>query len=129
MFSVLFGAAWLFAPPTGLPHHSFAAVFDVARPVEFTGTITRIDWTNPHAWIHMDVEGAEETVENWSVELLGINTLLKQGWRPETAKPGDVVSVTGFGARDGSTSANASSVTVVGTGEQIWVSASRDSQE
>ena len=91
VFSVLFGAAWLFAAMPGLPHHSFAAVFDVARPVEFTGTITRIDWTNPHAWIHMDVEGAEGNVENWSVELLGINTLLKQGWRPETAKPGDAV--------------------------------------
>lgn len=129
MLSVLFGALWLFAATPGLPHHSFAAVFDVARPVEFTGTITRIDWTNPHAWIHMAVEGAEGNVENWSVELLGINTLLKQGWRPETANPGDVVSVTGFGARDGSTSANASSVTMVETGEQIWVSASRDSQE
>ena len=77
----------------------------------------------------MDVEDAEGNVENWSVELLGINTLLKQGWRPETAKPGDVVSVTGFGARDGTTSANASSVTVMETGEQLWVSASREGQE
>ena len=127
--SVLVGVVWLLAATPGLSHHSFAAVFDVARPVEFTGTITRIDWTNPHAWIHMDVEDTEGNVENWSVELLGINTLLKQGWRPETAQPGDVVSVSGFGARDGSTSANASSVTMLETGEQIWVSASRDSQE
>ncbi len=126
VFSVLVGVAWSLTATPGLTHHSFAAVFDVARPVELTGTITRIDWTNPHAWIHMDVEDAEGNVENWSVELLGINTLLKQGWRPDTAGPGDVISVSGFGARDGSTSANASSVTMVETGEQLWMSASRD---
>ena len=129
VFSVLVGVVWLLAATPGQSHHSFAAVFDVARPLEFTGTITRIDWTNPHAWIHMDVEDAEGNVENWSVELLGINTLLKQGWRPEAANPGDVVSVTGFGARDGSTTANASSVTMMETGEQLWVSASREGQE
>ena len=125
VFSVLVGVAWLLPATPGLAHHSFAAVFDVARPVELSGTITRIEWTNPHAWIHMDVEGAEGNVENWSVELLGINTLLKQGWTPETAQPGDVISVVGFGARDGSTSANASSVIMEETGEQIWESASR----
>lgn len=125
VFSVLVGVAWLLSAAPGLTHHSFSAVFDVARPVEMTGTITRIEWTNPHAWIHMDVEGAEGNVENWSVELLGINTLLKQGWTPETAQPGDVISVVGFGARDGSTSANASSVIMEETGEQIWESASR----
>ena len=108
-----------------MAHHSFSTVFDVARPVELTGAITRIEWTNPHAWIHIEVEGAEGNVENWSVELLGINTLLKQGWTPETAQPGDVISVVGFGARDGSTSANASSVVMVETGEQLWASESR----
>ena len=125
VFSVLVGVAWLFSATSGLAHHSFAAVFDVARPLELTGAITRIDWTNPHAWIHMDVEDGEGNVENWSVELLGINTLLKQGWTPETAQPGDVISVVGFGARDGSASANASTVTMVETGEQLWASESR----
>ena len=125
VLSVPVGVAWLLAATSGLAHHSFAAVFDVARPLELTGAITRIDWTNPHAWIHMEVEGAEGNVENWSVELLGINTLLKQGWTPETAQPGDVISVVGFGARDGSNSANASTVTMVETGEQLWASESR----
>lgn len=129
VFSVLFGVAWLLTATPGLSHHSFAAVFDVARPVAFTGTITRIDWTNPHAWIYLDVEDDEGNVENWSVELLGVNTLLKQGWRPNSAQSGDVISVTGFGARDGSTSANASSVTLLETGEQLWASVSRESQE
>ncbi len=125
VFAVLAGVAWLLSATSGLAHHSFAAVFDVARPLELTGAITRIDWTNPHAWIHMDVEDGEGNVENWSVELLGINTLLKQGWTPETAQPGDVINVVGFGARDGSTSANASTVTMVETGEQLWASESR----
>ena len=125
VFAVLAGVAWLLSATSGLTHHSFAAVFDVARPLELTGAITRIDWTNPHAWIHMDVEDGEGNVENWSVELLGINTLLKQGWTPETAQPGNVINVVGFGARDGSTSANASTVTMVETGEQLWASESR----
>ena len=125
LISVVVGVACLLTAASGLAHHSFAAVFDVARPLELTGAITRIDWTNPHAWIHMDVEDGEGNVENWSVELLGINTLLKQGWTPETAQPGDVINVVGFGARDGSTSANASTVTMVETGEQLWASESR----
>lgn len=128
-FSVLVGMMWLLSATPGMAHHSFSAVFDVARPVEMTGTITRIEWTNPHAWIHIAVEGAEGNVENWSVELLGINTLLKQGWTPETAQPGDVISVVGFGARNGSTSANASSVIMVETGEQLWASATREDQQ
>ena len=56
VLSVLFGVAWLLAAAPGLSHHSFAAVFDVSRPIDITGTVTRIDWTNPHAWIHLDVE-------------------------------------------------------------------------
>ena len=125
VLTVFVGLASILVEIPGSAHHSFSAVFDVARPVELTGAITRIEWTNPHAWIHIEVEGAEGNVENWSVELLGINTLLKQGWTPETAQPGDVISVVGFGARDGSTSANASSVIMVETGEQLWASESR----
>ena len=109
-----------------MSHHSFAAVFDVNRRVEFTGTVRRLEWTNPHAWIYLDVEDAESNGESWSVELLGVNTLLKQGWNPDILQPGDVISVEGFGARDGSTSANASVVTVVETGEKLWVAASRE---
>jgi len=130
MFSVFVGVAWLFAAAPAVPHHSFAAVFDINRPIEFTGTITRLEWTNPHAWIHLDVEDANGNVQSWSIELIGINTLLKNGWTPDVLIPGDVINVKGFGARDDSTSGNASVVTMVDTGEQLWVSASReDSQE
>ncbi|NNC64549.1 MAG: hypothetical protein HKN84_07170 [Gammaproteobacteria bacterium] len=126
VFSILFGFAWLLAAAPGMSHHSFAAVFDVSRPVDITGTVTRLEWTNPHAWIYLDVEDADGDVEAWRVELLGINSLLKQGWTPQVLNPGDLIQVTGFGARDGSNSANATGVMIVSTGEQLWVSAPRD---
>lgn len=126
VFSMSVGVAWLLAAAPALPHHSFAAVFDISRPIEVTGTVTRLEWTNPHAWIHIEVEAADGEQQSWRIELLGINTLLKQGWKPDVLKPGDVISVKGFGTRDGSTAANASVVTIADTGEQLWVSATRE---
>lgn len=123
---VLAGTAWLMAATTSFAHHSFAAVFDINRPIDFTGTVTRLEWTNPHAWIHVAVEAGDGDVQSWSVELLGINTLLKQGWTPGILNPGDAINVKGYGARDGSTSANASVVTLIDTGEELWVSESRE---
>ncbi len=101
-------------------------MFDINQPIEFTGTVARLEWTNPHAWIHLDVEDANGDVASWAVELIGINTLLKQGWRPDVLRPGDVINVQGYAARDGSASANASAITIVETGEELWVSASRE---
>jgi len=118
--SVFLVVAWLVGAAPAVAHHSFAAVFDVNRPIELTGTVTRLQWTNPHAWIHIEVEDVDGNLNAWSVELLGINTLLKQGWTPDVLKPGDVIHVEGFGARDGSTSGNASQVTMVDTGQQLW---------
>jgi len=126
VFSVIVGVAWLLAALPAAPHHSFSAVFDINRPIELTGTVARLQWTNPHAWIYIDVEDADGSVQTWSVELLGINSLLKQGWTPDILKPGDVVHVKGFGAKDGSTSSNASVFTMADTGEQLWVSAPRE---
>jgi hypothetical protein len=125
-FSVFVSVGWLLLAAPALPHHSFAAVFDINRPIEFTGTVTRLEWTNPHAWIYIDAEDANGNVQNWSIELLGINTLLKQGWKPGILKAGDVVQVKGFGARDGSTRGNASVFTLVATGQQLWVSTTRE---
>ncbi|MGI9259637.1 MAG: DUF6152 family protein [Gammaproteobacteria bacterium] len=119
-------AGWLLAASASFAHHSFAAVFDINRPIDFTGTVTRLEWTNPHAWIHVAVEDADGGVQSWSIELLGINTLLKQGWTPGILNPGDAINVKGYGARDGSTSANASVVTLIDTGEELWVSESRE---
>lgn len=104
-------------------HHSFSAEFDVGRPVEITGTVTSIEWTNPHAWVHIETVDDEGNRESWAVELLGINTLVRSGMSPRTVKAGDVLTVTGYGARNGTNTANASSVTRADTGETLWTSA------
>lgn len=122
VFSVLVGLASVFSSVAALAHHSFSAEFDVGRPVDITGTVTEIEWTNPHAWIHMDVVGEEGEIQSWEIELLGINALVRNGMTPETAKPGEVFTVTGFGSRDGTNTANASSVTKTETGESLWSS-------
>src|SRR5690606_11854655 len=69
-------------------HHSFSAEFDIGRPVEITGTVTKIEWTNPHAWIHLETE-ADGKREEWAVEMLGINALVRSGVSPTTVKAGD----------------------------------------
>ena len=125
LVSVISVAIALMAVP-GLTHHSFSAEFDVGRPVEFTGTITRVEWTNPHAWLFMVTEDADGNLEDWAVELLGINTLMRRGLTRDSIKPGDRLSIEGFGARDGSNTANASLVTDAQSGEEIWVSAVGD---
>ena len=95
-----------------LAHHSFAAEYDAKKPVNLTGSITKIEWTNPHAKFYVDVKDASGTVTNWELELGSPNGLMRLGWSPKTLKPGDTVSVTGFAARDGSNLANAQNVTL-----------------
>jgi hypothetical protein len=121
--SISMAFAALLASMSAVAHHSFSAEFDIGRPVELTGTVTEIEWTNPHAWIHIETKGDDGSTEQWAVELLGINTLARSGLTPRTVKAGDVLTVTGFGARNGSNAANASSVTRTETGETLWTSA------
>lgn len=104
-------------------HHSFSAEFDVGRPVELTGSVVELEWTNPHAWVHLDVENAAGETERWSVEFLGVNALVRSGMTPRTVKPGDRLTIKGFGARNGSNTANASSARRADTGESLWSSA------
>ena len=121
LLSVVAGIAALLAASAAEAHHAFAAEFDINRPVKLTGTVTKIEWTNPHAWVFMDAKDDGGNVQSWAVELVGINDLLRLGWGRDRVKTGDVVNVDGFGARNGTNTANAVSVRLA-NGELVWAS-------
>jgi hypothetical protein len=101
-------------------HHSFAAEFDAAKPFELTGAVTKVVWANPHAWLYFDVVDAEtQKVTNWAVELNSPNALLRAGWKRDTLKAGDVITVEGSLAKDGSPTGNARSV-VTAEGRKLF---------
>jgi hypothetical protein len=91
-------------------HHSFDAEFDRNKPVKLTGSVTRVDWGNPHIWIFMDVKDEAGKVSNWGVEGGAPNALFRNGWRKDSLKVGDTITVEGFRGRDGSLRANANRV-------------------
>jgi hypothetical protein len=94
-------------------HHSFAAEFDIDKSVELTGTVTEMKWSNPHTWIYIDVVDAEGNVVNWALETpRAANMLIRNGWRREDLPVGREISVKGWQARNGSPTANISSVTL-----------------
>ena len=125
VFLALVAAAWLLAAAPAAPHHAFAAEFDINRPVTLTGAVTKMEWTNPHAWLFIDTKDDNGNVQNWAIELVGINDLLRLGWGRDRVKAGDIVNVQGFGARNGTNTANAASVSLANTGELLWASAPR----
>jgi hypothetical protein len=102
------GVVWASVPVSG--HHSFAAEYDREKPVAIKGTVTALDWVNPHAWIHVDVKDDAGNVTNWMCELGSPNLLLRNGWRRDSLKPGDSIVVEGTAAKDGAKRANARTV-------------------
>ena len=94
-------------------HHAFAAEFDVNRQVKFEGTVTKMEWSNPHIWIYVDVKRPNGKVEKWEIEGGAPNGLLRRGWTRNSLPPGTVIRVDGYGARDGSPKANGREITFV----------------
>ena len=92
-------------------HHAFAAEFDANKPIKFRGTVTKMEWINPHAWIHIDVTDADGKVTNWMVECGSPNIMLRRGFTKESLEFGSVLTVDGYQAKNGSNRANGSSVT------------------
>jgi hypothetical protein len=93
-------------------HHSFEAEYDFNKPLKVTGTVTKVEWMNPHARFYVDVKDDKGKVTNWNFELGPINILLKQGWRKNSLQPGDQVTVEGFLAKDGDGLGNARKITL-----------------
>jgi hypothetical protein len=93
-------------------HHAFASEFDAKRPVKFKGTVTKMLWINPHAWIYIDVKNPDGTVEEWMVEVGTPNTLLRRGFTKESLLPGTALSVDGYQSKDGSRRANGRDLTL-----------------
>jgi hypothetical protein len=123
---VAIGAALLLMPVAARAHHSFAAEFDAAKPITLSGTVERIAWTNPHAHIHLDVTDAGK-VTTWDFELGSPNALMRRGWSAHSLKPGEMITVNGYRAKDGSTLANARSVTL-SDGRKIFAGSSIDNE-
>jgi len=101
-------------------HHSFAAEFDADQPVTLEGTITQMEWINPHTWLHIDVENEDGTVSEWMIEGGTPNTLMRRGFTMETVKVGTEITVEGFWARNGANRANGRDI-VLADGSRLFM--------
>ncbi len=108
-------------------HHSFAAEFDVNKPVTLTGSVIKVEWTNPHAHFYITVKDDQGGTANWEFEMGSPNALIRHGWNRNSLKPGDVVTVAGYLAKDGSKIANARSVTLA-DGRKVFAGSSLEGE-
>jgi hypothetical protein len=117
------GIGLLLAAVPVIAHHSFAAEFDANRPVKLRGTVTKMEWINPHSWIHIDVKNTDGSVSKWMVEGGAPNALLRRGWNKQSLLPGTEILVEGFQAKDGALRANGRDITFA-DGKKLFVGSS-----
>lgn len=125
---VVVGIGLLLAARSLTAHHAFSAEFDASKPIKLTGAVTKFDWTNPHAWIYIDAKDESGKMANWGFELAGASGLMRSGWTRFSLKAGDVVTIEGSRARNGSTNANAQTVVLAKTGERLFAGQNQGQQ-
>ena len=108
----VFGIAVALCAAPAAGHHSFTAVFDSDQPIELTGKVTRVEWMNPHVWIYIDVAKDAGAVESWAFEMGSPNRLVRYGWNQDSLPTGQVVTIAGSRARDGSLKGAVTTVTL-----------------
>jgi hypothetical protein len=121
-------AALLLTAAPAIAHHSFAAEFDETKTVKLTGKVVEMRWSNPHAWIYLDVVGANGKTERWAFETGAANGLFRRGWRKEDLPAGTVLVIQGWRARNGSNTANASTITFQ-DGKRLFAGSSNPNAE
>jgi hypothetical protein len=109
---IVAGLGLLMAAAPAMAHHAFAAEFDAKKPIKLQGTVTKMEWINPHAWIHIDVKKPDGKIESWMIEGGTPNTLLRRGFTKNSLLPGTEIMVDGYQAKDGSMRANGRDLTL-----------------
>jgi hypothetical protein len=109
---VMMGLGVVVATMPAVAHHSFSAEYDRQQPLTLKGTVTKMEWINPHAWLYIDVKGPDGRVVNWAIEEGSPNALFKRGWTKNSVMPGLEIIVEGYRAKDGSLKVNAGTVTL-----------------
>ena len=117
------GAALMFVTTHASAHHAFAAEFDATKPVKLRGTVVKMEWINPHTWIHLDVKTPKGTVERWMVEGGPPNALYRRGFSQKSLPQGSEIVVEGFRAKDGSLRCNGRDITFA-DGRRLFVGSS-----
>jgi hypothetical protein len=111
------------APVPVAAHHSFAAEFDASQPVTLKGTVTRMEWINPHSWIHIDVKNPDGSISKWMIEGGTPNTLLRRGFTKQSLQAGTEITVEGFRAKNGALRANGSDL-ILPDGRRLFLGSS-----